>query len=97
MTKSRNDVGEMLPQPHSEQKQHNGRMLTNIMHNVQFLGWQGIALRGHNEGESNFIQLMKLRCHTLRNAVVIAHLLVALAHHLHSTLLKWSVHNTPTP
>ena len=63
MTKPQNDVGEMLSQVHSEEKQRNGRMLMNIMQNIQFLGRQGIALRGHNESESNFIQLMRLRCH----------------------------------
>ena len=54
MTKPQNDVGEMLSQVHSEEKQRNGRMLMNIMQNVQFLGRQGIALRGHNESQSRY-------------------------------------------
>ena len=32
-----------------------------ILQNLQFLGRQGIALRGHDQDESNFIQLVKLR------------------------------------
>ena len=54
MTKPQNDVGEMLSQVHSEEKQRNGRMLMNIMQNVQFLGRQGIALRGYNESQSRY-------------------------------------------
>ena len=38
-------------------------MLVTIMKNLQFLGRHGLALRGHNESESNFIQLLKLRGH----------------------------------
>jgi len=53
----------MLSHVHGEQKQLNSRMLMTIMQNVQFLGRQGLALRGHNDDESNFIQLLKLRSH----------------------------------
>ena len=35
-------------------------MLLTIMQNVRFLGRQGLALRGHNDDESNFTQLLKL-------------------------------------
>ena len=38
-------------------------MLQTIMQNIQFLGRQGLALREHDGGESNFILLMKLRTH----------------------------------
>ncbi len=34
-----------------------------IIQDIQFLGQQGLALQGHEESESNFIQLMKLRSH----------------------------------
>ena len=34
-----------------------------IVQNVQHLGRQGLAFRGHNDEESNFIQLLKLRSH----------------------------------
>ena len=50
----------MLSHVHSEEKKLNGRMLIKIL---QFLGRQGLALRGHNQDDSNFIQLMKLRSH----------------------------------
>ena len=63
MTKPQNDVGEVLSHNYSEEKKLNGRMLQTIMQNIQFLGRQGLALRGHDGGESNFIQLMKLRTH----------------------------------
>ena len=56
-----NDVGSMLSQAHSEEKEKNGRMLMLIIQSLKFLGRQGIALRGHNESDSNFIQLLKLR------------------------------------
>lgn len=53
----------MVSRAHTEQKELNGRMLISILQNVQFLGRQGLALRGHEDNESNFIQLMKLRSH----------------------------------
>ena len=36
-------------------------MLLKILQNIRFLGRQGIALRGHSNLESNFIQLLNLR------------------------------------
>ena len=52
---------ELLSKKHHDDKQLNGRMLMNIMQNLQFFGRQGIPIRGHTETESNFIQLLKLR------------------------------------
>jgi len=63
MTTPQNDIGDMLSKKHHEDKVLNGRMLMNIMQNLQCLGRQGIPLRGHNDKESNFIQLLKLRSH----------------------------------
>ena len=63
ITKPPPNVGEMLSQAHSEQKKLNSRMLLTIMQCLQFLGRQGLALRGHNDDESNFVQLLKLRSH----------------------------------
>lgn len=57
------NVGEMLDDAHREEKKLNGRMLMNILQNIQFFGRQGLALRGHEQNESNFIQLLKLRSH----------------------------------
>ena len=50
------DVGEKLSSALHEQKAMNGRMLMVILQCIQFLGRQG----GHNEKESNFIQLRSL-------------------------------------
>ena len=36
-------------------------MLLTILQNIHFLGRQGLALRGHDDTESNFVQLLKLR------------------------------------
>lgn len=63
VTGSQKNVGEMLDEAHKAEKKLNGRMLMNVIQNIQFLGRQGIALQGHEENESNFIQLLKLRSH----------------------------------
>jgi len=36
-------------------------MLLKILQNIRFLSRQGIAFRGYNDLESNFIQLLNLR------------------------------------
>ena len=41
------DVAELLFQAHSAEKELNGRMLIKSMENLQFLGRQSIAMRGH--------------------------------------------------
>ena len=61
ITKPQHNVDEMLSQVHSNQKKLNGRMLMTIIQNVQFLSRQGLALRGHDDDESSFTQLLKLR------------------------------------
>ena len=43
-----NNAGEMLSQAHCEQKKLNTHMLMTIMHSVQYLGRQGLALKGHH-------------------------------------------------
>ena len=55
------DVGESLSTAHARNKAENRRVLLKILQNVKFLGRQGIAFRGHDDGESNFMQLFKLR------------------------------------
>ena len=57
------DVGVMLSRAHNEQKKLNGQMLMCILQDVQFLGRQGIPLRGHKASDSNIMQLLKLRSH----------------------------------
>ena len=63
VTKPQPDVGEMLSKQHSKEKKLNGRMLLVIIQTLQFIGRQGIACRGHQDEESNFIQILKLRGH----------------------------------
>ena len=57
------DVAEMLSHDHSQEKKVNGSMLMIILQIIQFLGRQGLPLRGHISEESNFIRLMRLRAH----------------------------------
>ena len=47
MTTPQKDIGEMLSKKHLKEKKLFGRMLMNIMQNLQFLARQGIPLRGH--------------------------------------------------
>ena len=61
ITKSQHNVDEMLSQVHSNQKKRNGRMLMTIMQIVWFLSRHGLALRGYDDNESSFTQLLKLR------------------------------------
>ena len=61
ITKPQRNVGEMISQALSQQKKLNSHMLLAIMQSLQFLTRQALALRGHNDDESNFIQLLKLR------------------------------------
>ena len=61
ITKPQHNVDEMLSQVHSNQKKINSHMLLTILQNVRFLSRQGLALRGHDDDESNFTQLLKLR------------------------------------
>lgn len=51
----------MLSIIHVNDKAENRRMLLKIIQNLQFLGRQGMAVRGHDDSESNFMQLLKLR------------------------------------
>ena len=36
-------------------------MLLKLLSSIKYLVWQGLALRGHVENESNLIQLLKCR------------------------------------
>ena len=55
------DIGEICSTEHPHQKSENRSMLLKILQNICFLGMQGIALRGHDDSESNFMQLLNLR------------------------------------
>ena len=54
------DVGEALSTAHA---QENRQCLLKILSNLRFLARQSCEIRGDgNEGDSNFMQLLKLRC-----------------------------------
>ena len=56
------DVGELLSTQHKQEKATNRAMLQKVLENLCSLARQGLALRGHGDGEdSNFIQLLQLR------------------------------------
>ena len=55
------DIGEVLSTAHAHGKSTNRKIFLKILQNIQFLARQGIALRGHDDKESNFLQLFKLR------------------------------------
>ncbi len=61
LPKTVRDIGETLSSAHAQSKAENRRVLLKILQNVKFLGRQGIAFRGHDDSESNFKQLFKLR------------------------------------
>ena len=55
------NVADTLSATHALEKKQRRQILLKIIEVVLFLGRQGIALRGHNETESNFMQLLQLR------------------------------------
>lgn len=55
------DIGESLSSAHSKNKAEARKVLLKILQNIRFLGRQGLPFRGHEDAESNFIQLVKLR------------------------------------
>ena len=55
------DIREVLSTAHAHGKSTNRKIFLKILQNVQFLARQGIALRGHGDKESNFLQLFKPR------------------------------------
>ena len=54
------NIGVKLSSIHSQIQQENRRILLKISEMVRYLGRLGIAFRGHDDLESNFIQLLKL-------------------------------------
>ena len=54
------DIGESLSSAHAQNKAENHEVLLKILQNMKFLGCQGLALCGHDDIESNFMQLFKL-------------------------------------
>lgn len=74
------DVADMLSHSHSVEKKQNGEMIMIIMQSLLYLSRQNIALRGHDDNESNFIQLLKLRSHD--NEVRRFNFIVAMSHNI---------------
>ena len=54
------DVGEVLSSAHAKKNALNRAMLVRILRNMKFIGRHGLPLRGHDDSESNFIQLLRL-------------------------------------
>ena len=61
------DIGEVLSSAHAQGKSMNRKMFIKILQNIQYLVRQGIALRGHDDNESNFLQPFKLQGHDNHN------------------------------
>ena len=55
------NIGELVSDIHVQNKTLNRKLFLKILQNIKFLARQGIAFRGHDEAESNFTQLIKLR------------------------------------
>ena len=53
------NVGSLLSRQYSQQVATNRKMLLKITSTIRFLTRQGLALRGHDHMEGNFIQLLK--------------------------------------
>jgi len=61
-SKKTGDVGEKLSTDHKNEKKFNREMFRRILQNIYYLACQGLALRGHDDGDnSNFTELLRLR------------------------------------
>ena len=60
LPKTTRDIGETLSSAHMKKKEESRKVLVKIIQNIKFLSRQGIALRGHDDAESNFTQHFKL-------------------------------------
>ena len=54
-------VDELMSDEIKQQKAINRKMFLKILENTRYLARQGLAFRGHDDSNGNFIQLMKLR------------------------------------
>ena len=63
------DVGVLLSTAHKHEKQVARDKLKILISSVQYLARQGYALRGHNDSESNLIQLLNLKVKTIKSSV----------------------------
>uniref|UniRef100_A0A8W8IYQ0 Apple domain-containing protein n=1 Tax=Magallana gigas TaxID=29159 RepID=A0A8W8IYQ0_MAGGI len=51
------DIGEVLSAADSEEKTPNRQQMLTILRNIRFRARQGLPIRGHDDNQSNFIQL----------------------------------------
>ena len=58
------DISETFQKSLSKERPSNCRMLFTIIRSIRFYARQGLALRGRNSDEGNFIQLLKLLSET---------------------------------
>ena len=56
------DVIELANEATKKLRMNNRRCFVKILESLQFLARQGLSLRGDDDSNSNFIQLLKLRC-----------------------------------
>ena len=61
LPKTTPDVGELMSRSHAEDKAANRQCFLKLLSNMRFLARQALPMRGHEEDNSNFIQLYKLR------------------------------------
>ena len=62
-------IDEVLSNEVKEDKAINRRIFLTILENISFLARQGLALRGHDDFESNFHQLLLLRSNDSRHII----------------------------
>ena len=59
--KTNHDIIDLSNKNFQKLREENRRCLAVIIESLQYLARQGIPIRGHNDNESNFVQLVKLR------------------------------------
>ena len=62
ISQTHTDVIELANEATKKLRMNNRRCFVKILESLQFPARQGLSLRGDDESNSNFIQLLKLRC-----------------------------------
>jgi len=62
LPKITSDLGQLLSSTHKREKENARDMLMITLSSIRYLARQGLALRGDDEVDSNFMQLLILRC-----------------------------------
>ena len=63
-SKQATDISKAFSMQLTQEKELNRQMFIKILHSIRYLTRQGIAMRGHDEGNGNFIQSLKLQGRT---------------------------------